>query len=134
MVARSVLGQGVQIETGGLVEDVLVQSTKPDFSKTVFLVCFCFKWLKSDFSGNSKDRIAEKAYILRLEDEEDDTNFLAKRFSRLRLGPKEEEKEDSQSEFSDSDEDDLSYTQSPLPDDTKREFCLFIFQLITVLF
>lgn len=63
-----------------------------------------------------------------MEEEEDDVIPLAKRFSRLRLGPKDEQKEESEEDFSDSDEDDLSYTQSPVPDDTKREFYVALTQ------
>lgn len=72
--------------------------------------------------GEPEDKLGEKAYRIRLQDEDDDTISLAKRFAKLRLGPKEEGfKEESEEEFSDSDEETLSYTQSPVPDDTKCE-------------
>lgn len=83
---------------------------------------YTFKNSDNNFLGDPKDKIGAKAYRIQFEDEDDDTNFLAKRFSHLRLGPKTEEKDELESEFSDSDEDDLSYTQSPVPDDTKCKY------------
>lgn len=39
----SVLGQGVHIETSNLLEDTLIQATKPDFCKRIF---YCFRFFK----------------------------------------------------------------------------------------
>lgn len=40
VLAKSVLGQGVHIETGGLIDDVLVQSTKPELCKSVVFLIY----------------------------------------------------------------------------------------------
>lgn len=86
--------------------------------------------------GDPKDKLGERAYRVRLEDEEDVTTLLAKKFSKLRLGADVvADSEEESDEFSDSDEEELSYTQSPVPDDTKCMYymCLFLLNFVLVL-
>lgn len=40
VVAGSVLGQGVHVETAELIEEALVQAIKPDFCRTSYLFAF----------------------------------------------------------------------------------------------
>lgn len=77
--------------------------------------------------------MGKKAYRLRIDDDEDEDrsiSMLAKKMSRLHIQEDNCESEGYSDGFSDSDEDGLSYTQSPAPDDTK---CMLIFNTIHII-
>lgn len=95
-----------------------------DSQRLLCLIIYCYenKDVLLLFIGNPSDKLGEKAYRKHLDDEEDDTDILAKKLSRLHLGQDHNENVDELEELSDSDDDSLSYTQSPVPDDTKRTF------------
>ncbi|KAG5897934.1 hypothetical protein JTB14_014048 [Gonioctena quinquepunctata] len=104
ITAGSVLGEGTVIEKDTFIENSLVQATEPE-------------------DMGEGDKLGPKAFRIRISDEEDDDTIgsaLSRKFSHILL----DETKDTDSEvdvegFSDSDDEELSYTQSPPPDDTK---------------
>lgn len=71
------------------------------------------------------DKLGDKAFLLRLTEDSDDdesSNKVWTRFSKLNI-LKEGFVSDYESDgFSDSDDDRMSHTQTPPPDDTKRNY------------
>ncbi|CAH1159671.1 unnamed protein product [Phaedon cochleariae] len=106
ITAGSILGQDTVIEKNLFVENTLVQSTKPD-----------------DFEEG--DKLGAKSYRLRISGEEDDdliVSSLSCKMSKMHIQEDNCESEDEIEGFSDSEEEELSYTHSPPPDDTKLFF------------
>ncbi|KAJ8919240.1 hypothetical protein NQ315_003823 [Exocentrus adspersus] len=106
VTAGTILGSGCVIERGLFVENSLVQMEEPE-----------------DYE--EADKLGNKAYRLRTDDDMDEDHSvkaLVKKMSRLHIQEENYESEEGTDGFSDSDEDELSYTQSPVPDDTKLFF------------
>ncbi|KAI4462592.1 translation initiation factor eif-2b subunit epsilon [Holotrichia oblita] len=103
----SVVGANVELNKECFIENSLVQSKRPD----------------DDY--DDVDKLGEKAYRLKLVDDEEEEdivgNKLARRFSRLHLDEEYAKSDDDMLESSDS-EDDLSHVHSPVPDDTNMFF------------
>ncbi|RZB40661.1 translation initiation factor eIF-2B subunit epsilon [Asbolus verrucosus] len=73
--------------------------------------------------SDEKDKLGKKAFRLKIEDEDDGLGSLRKQLSRLHIDEHhQEESEEDEDAFTDSEEEELSYTQSPVPDDTKLFF------------
>lgn len=71
--------------------------------------------------GDSKDKLGKHAFRIKIPDAEDDDDSafkLACKLKHLHIEdlPEEESEDDA---FTDSEDEELSYTQSPIPDDTK---------------
>ncbi|KRT81753.1 hypothetical protein AMK59_5175 [Oryctes borbonicus] len=101
----SVLGANVELNKEMFVKNTLVQSKKPEEYK-------------------DGDKLSEKAYKIKLVDDEEediDGNKLARQFSKLHLDEEYANSDDDLLESSDS-EDDLSNVHSPVPDDTNMFF------------
>lgn len=103
VTCASIFGKGVHLPKDKFVEDNLVQCQKPE----EFQAC---------------DMLGEKAYRLKHTDDDEGSDSeeegLIKQLSRLHIGDEEVEESDDESvDFSKSDEE-LSYTNSPVPDDT----------------
>ncbi|KAL3266920.1 hypothetical protein HHI36_011070 [Cryptolaemus montrouzieri] len=103
-IINTVLGYGVQIPKNKEINSELIQARKPDF---------CEK----------EEIIGKNAFIIKL-DEEDYETKLYKSSLLLPLTSSNQTKESSDEDdgFSDSGDEDLSYTHSPVPDDTKLFF------------
>ncbi|XP_060532026.1 translation initiation factor eIF-2B subunit epsilon [Cylas formicarius] len=105
ITAGSILGKGVVIEENTFIENSLVQANKPE-------------------DCEEKDHIGARAYRLRVSECESDLHLdkmLSKEMSKLHIGDYVCESESESDEFTES-EDELSYTHSPPPDDTKLFF------------
>ncbi|XP_057659879.1 translation initiation factor eIF-2B subunit epsilon [Diorhabda carinulata] len=104
--AGSIIGKGVVIENGVEVENSLIQAEIPQ-------------------NGEEFVKLGNKAYQLKLSSENDRDVLLSalyKKTYRLRINDVESDEEHEVfDDFSDT-EDELSYTQSPVPDDTKLFF------------
>ncbi|KAK9870340.1 hypothetical protein WA026_006425 [Henosepilachna vigintioctopunctata] len=98
IIENTVLGNGVNIDQNTILKNQLIQATKPDFCE------------KEDILGQ---------YAFRLKPDEDEDEILQK---LPRLHNMKESIETSDDGFSDSDDENLSYTQSPVLDDTKLFF------------
>ncbi|KAJ3658200.1 hypothetical protein Zmor_009954 [Zophobas morio] len=99
----SIIGKGVTLEKEHLIEDTLVQATEPE-------------------NCDPKDKLDKKAFRLKVTGTEDDLGkILSKKLSRLHIEDNRPEESDDDA-FSDSEDEELSYTQSPVPDDTKLFF------------
>ena len=116
----SIIGKGVTLEKEHLIEDSLVQATEPENCKYMNLSTLIFRRI-SLFEGDSKDKLGKKAFRLKVAGTEDDLGkILSKKLSRLHIEDNRPEESDDDA-FSDSEDEELSYTQSPVPDDTKRK-------------
>ncbi|XP_008192840.1 translation initiation factor eIF2B subunit epsilon isoform X2 [Tribolium castaneum] len=102
ITASSIIGKDVVIENEQFIENSLVQSTQPE-------------------NCEEKDKLGKKAFRLKLETDDDDLGALSRKLSQLHIGdsPVEESEDEA---FTDSEDEELSYTQSPVPDDTKCKF------------
>lgn len=123
ILAGSIIGQGVIIECNSFIENGLVQSNRPS-------------------NCRKQDCLGAKAYRLQVtssgdggSDDNDDSdmeidNVLVKKLSHLHLNDKFElgiESDDESDAFRESDDDDdLSNTVSPVPDDTKRKWNFYL--------
>ncbi|CAH2009067.1 unnamed protein product [Acanthoscelides obtectus] len=105
ITAGSILGNGCVVENDTFVENSLVVAKKPE-------------------NYEEGDRLGDRAYRLRITvDDEEDLSIigLGRRLSRLHIGDLTYESDESECAFSVSDDEELSYTQTPPPDDTKRK-------------
>lgn len=106
IMAGSIIGKGVVTENGTIVENSLIQAEIPQ-------------------NGEEFVKLGNKAYQLKISSENDSDLLLSalyKKTYRLRINDVESDEENEDvDDFSDT-EDDLSYTQSPVPDDTKLFF------------
>ncbi|KAJ8975018.1 hypothetical protein NQ317_012456 [Molorchus minor] len=141
---RSVLGDNVTVGKNVRIEDSFIYSNTKIEDNVVISHSIigpkCVIKSKSKFKHqnqkNSKkeDKLGNKAYRLRIsaEDEEEvGVKDLTRKMSRLYIDTCNHPKSESESEgFSDSDDDALSYTQSPVPDDTKLFFSEVNFNVI----
>lgn len=67
--------------------------------------------------------MGEKAYKIVTDDDEDtETTLVASRVSRLHIVDGKEDADSDFEDFRDSEDDDMSYTLTPPPDDTKRNY------------
>ncbi|KAF2879036.1 hypothetical protein ILUMI_27130 [Ignelater luminosus] len=107
----SILGKGVQLPKDKFVEDSLVQSKKPE-------------------GACAADKLGEKAYKLKHTDDDEESDSeeegLVKQLSRLHIADQEIEESDDESVASSKSDEELSYTTSPVPDDTN----LFLTEVI----
>lgn len=82
--------------------------------------------------------MGNKAYRLRIVESDDEDNIsntpVLTRLSKLQLSEENYASDYESDGFTDSDDDRLSHTQTPPPDDTKRKFifCYSIFKFIIV--
>lgn len=71
------------------------------------------------------DQLGNKAYRLRITDDEDEDSAISaisRRLSHLHLSECQYNSDGESEGFSDSGEDELSHTHSPPPDDTKSQY------------
>ncbi|KAF5289363.1 hypothetical protein FQR65_LT11874 [Abscondita terminalis] len=100
-----ILGDHVTLPEGTVVEDELIQCQKP-----------------KDALG--KDKLHARAYRLKSQEasgdisDSEDEGLLTRKLLRLHTHDEEEEPSDDESFKSSDSEDELSYTTSPIPDDT----------------
>nr|CAI5869040.1 unnamed protein product [Callosobruchus analis] len=103
IMAGSILGNGCVLEKYTFVENSLLIAKIPE-------------------NYEDGDKLADKAYTLRITTDEDDNpsiNEFGRILSRLHVGDFNYESDAIEDAFSDSDDEQLSCTQTPPPDDTK---------------
>nr|CAH7737641.1 unnamed protein product [Callosobruchus chinensis] len=103
IMAGSILGNGCVLEKDAFVENSLLVAKMPE-------------------NCTDEDKLADKAYRLRITTDEDDdpsVTALGHVLSKLHIGDFNYESDAVEDAFSDSDDEQLSYTQTPSPDDTK---------------
>ncbi|CAG9838374.1 unnamed protein product [Diabrotica balteata] len=101
----SILGEGTVIEKGSCIDDCLVQAEQPEDDEEFV-------------------KLGSKAYELKISDDDDDDQLpsdIYMKTHRLRICEEENYDDSDEDGFSESEEE-LSYTQSPIPDDTKLFF------------
>lgn len=84
------------------------------------------------FLDQDGDKLGNKAYRLRIpesgdEDEISNSMNMLTRLSKLSITEENNASEYDSDGFTDSDDDRLSHTQTPPPDDTKRKFYFLFF-------
>lgn len=80
------------------------------------------------FSDEYGDKLGNKAYRLQITDDDEDDISVSKLCRRLHIADEQHYTSEYDSAgFTDSDDDRLSHTQTPPPDDTKRKYmpCYF---------
>ncbi|VEN47365.1 unnamed protein product [Callosobruchus maculatus] len=121
VITHSIIGEhctiqsGSEITSGSILENGCVLE-KDTFVKNSLLVA------KIPDNYENGDKLADKAYRLRIFPDEDDNisiNELDRKLSRLDIGDFNYESDEIEDAFSDSGDEQLSYTQTPPPDDTK---------------
>lgn len=96
---------------------------------TVFLIVLFYENLviqKQSISDEDGDKLGNKAYRLRIHDDEEENDILISKLStqlsKLHVSSENETSEYESDGFSDSDDECLSHTQTPPLDDTKRKY------------